>query len=512
MVDFFVKIVIINNCLKGNIMIKQTKRVTRHEFTNDKTWNVSDLFATEDECEKELKLVQDDLSSLTFYKGKLENDAAPLLEALETYDHYVARLVRLGTYTSLRVASDGTNTKFQADAIQFAAVHAKINAALSFFKTEILTIPTETIENFYKKEPKLKTFKKMLDDILIKKPFTLSEEIESILANLTETLDAPYTIYSRSKASDLDFRPITDKAGKEMPMSETLYEDRYEMEADTHIRRKAYESFTSTLAKYKNTYASIYATEVTKQITIAKVRGYDSVTDMLLHPQQVTKEMYENQLDIIQDELAPHMRRFAKLKQLDYELDEMRYCDLKISLDPTFNPETTFSEAKSMILDALSVLVTEYHSIIQQAFDNRSVDYADNIGKQSGAFCASPYGSHPYILMTCTNMMRGTFTSAHELGHAGHFYLTNKNQNYVNARPSMYFVEAPSTLNELLLANYLIEQTNDERMKRWVISQLLGTYYHNFVTHLLEAEFQRRIYTLAEAGTPLTSDVLCEQK
>src|SRR5690606_9155142 len=139
-------------------------------------------------------------------------------------------------------------------------------------------------------------------------------------------------------------------------------------------------------------------------------------------------------------------------------------------------------------------------------------DFADNVGKQSGAFCASPYGANSFILLTWTNTMRGTFTLAHELGHAGHFQLTNKYQTILNTEVSTYFVEAPSTLNELLLGDYLLNKSDDERMKAFVINNLLDTYYHNFVTHLLEAELQRRVYALAEAGTPLTADVLRQEK
>src|SRR5699024_12510860 len=117
-----------------------------------------------------------------------------------------------------------------------------------------------------------------------------------------------------------------------------------------------------------------------------------------------------------------------------------------------------------------------------------------------------------YILVTWTDTMGRAFILAYDLGHAGHFYRAGKNKELVNTRPSTYFIEAPSTINEVLLANHLMEKTDDKQMIRWVITQLLGTYYHNFVTHLLEGEFQRRVYTLAEAGTPLTADVLSKQK
>src|SRR5699024_3734007 len=211
-------------------------------------------------------------------------------------------------------------------------------------------------------------------------------------------------------------------------------------------------------------------------------------------------------------ELAPHMRRFAKLKQQNLGLEEMRYGDLKAPLDPSFQPGTTYEDATATIIEALQIMGPEYSEMLKKAMHNRWIDRSDNVGKATGAFCSSPYGVHPYILVTWTDTMRGTFTLAHELGHAGHFYLAGKQQSLVNTNPSTYFIEAPSTLNELLLGNHLLNKTNDKRMRRWIISQLLGTYYHNFVTHLLEAEFQRRVYTLAEAGTPLTADVLCTQK
>src|SRR5690625_3332240 len=149
---------------------------------------------------------------------------------------------------------------------------------------------------------------------------------------------------------------------------------------------------------------------------------------------------------------------------------------------------------------------------MEAAFNERWIDYSNNIGKQSGAFCSSPYGSNSFILLTWTDMMRGTFTLAHELGHAGHFQLANRNQTILNTNVSTYFVEAPSTLNELLLAEHMLKQSNNDRMRAFVINNLLDTYYHNFVTHMLEAEFQYRIYKLAEEGIPLTADLLTKQK
>lgn len=490
----------------------KAKRLTRSEVPEEQKWDLTDLFSTFEDWENELIAVQEDITEITQYKGKLGNDAKTLLNCLTTLENYRERLVRVFTYASLKSSADGSDPDNQRDSARVSSAGASIGAKLSFVQSELLALPEGKIEQFLDEESALQSYKKVLDDILEEKPHTLSPEIEETLAALSEVHGAPYMIYSRSKASDMVFDSITDEDGNELPMSAALYEDRFELETDTKLRRDAYDSFTKTLNQYKNTFAANYATEVSRQVTMARLRNYDSVTDMLLAPQQVTKEMYENQLNVIQEELAPIMRRYAKLKKEKLGLDEMRYCDLKAPLDPEFNPKTTYEEAKAVILDSLKVMGPEYTEIMEKGLNERWVDLADNVGKATGAFCSSPYGVHPYILITWTDTMRGAFVLAHELGHAGHFYLAGKNQSLLNTRPSTYFVEAPSTINELLLANHLMSKTDDKRMKRWIITQLLGTYYHNFVTHLLEGEYQRRVYELAEAGTPLTASVLTQQK
>ncbi|MFD2042746.1 oligoendopeptidase F [Ornithinibacillus salinisoli] len=490
----------------------KAKRLQRSEVPAHETWDLTDLFPSDQAWEEELKAVQADVTEVTQYKGKLVNDSTTLLNGLSALETFRKRLVRVGTYASLRSSADGSDPNNQRDSAKVSSAMASIGAKLSFVQSELLTLTTEQVEQFLTEKEELQTYKKMLADTLEEKPYTLAPEIEETLAALSEVHGAPYMIYGRSKSSDMVFDSIEDEEGNELPMSAALYEDRYELETNSRIRRDAYDSFTKTLNQYKNTYAATYATEVTKQVTMSRLRNYDSVTDMLLSSQQVTKEMYHNQLDVIQEELAPHMRRYAKLKQEKLGLDELHYADLKAPLDPEFNPKTTYEEAKSVILEALEVMGPEYSEIMQKGLNDRWVDLADNVGKQTGAFCSSPYGVHPYILITWTDTMRGAFVLAHELGHAGHFYLAGKNQELVNTRPSTYFVEAPSTINELLLANHLLNKTDDKRMKRWVITQLLGTYYHNFVTHLLEGEYQRRVYDLAEAGTPLTANVLTQQK
>lgn len=483
----------------------------RHEVPVGMTWKTEDLFENKEAFLDGLDDLVKKTDALKSYKGRLTESASTLYEAILALEDLSILAYSLDSYTSLNQAVDATNTESQELEMQFSSAATKMSADITF-ANEIMTMSDTTCEKYFKEETRLEDYRVYICDLQDQKQYKLSDDTEEALAALGEVTGAPYGIYSISKAADMVFDSIEDGKGQSLPNSFNLFEGKYEYSDDPIIRKNAYGSFNKTLKQYKNTYASVYSTEVKKQVALSKLRGYESVTKMLLQPQKVTEEMYHRQIDIIYKELAPHMRKYAGLLKEQLGLDSLHFYDLKAPLDNTYNPSATFEEAKEVILKSLAVMGDDYVKIIEKAFDDRWIDYADNVGKGSGAFCDIPYGAHPYIFMTFQNNMRDAFTLTHELGHAGHFYLANKTQNYFNTEPSMFTVEAPSTMNEMLLGRYLLQNNDDPQMKKWVILQFMGTYYHNFVTHLLEAAYQRQVYDYAEKDQPITADLLTNTK
>ncbi|MCH4888396.1 oligoendopeptidase F [Acidaminobacter sp. JC074] len=489
-----------------------TERLKRNQVPEKMTWDTDALFKSNEAFYQTLKEAEEDTEKLLAYKGKLLESPEILYQGIVDLEKLIVKLSALGTFTGLKQSVDATDTSNQELAMTFSSAATKIQADITFFDNEISSIGKDKYDTFFKEEPKLETYRPFIEELYEKSKYKLSDDAEELLAALGEVTEAPFTTYSISKAADMQFDDIKDSKGKILPNSFALFEGKYEFSDDPVLRKNAYESFNKTLEQYKNTYASVYATEVKKQVTLSKLRGYESVTDMLLEEQKVTKEMYHRQIDVIYNELAPHMRKFADLLKKELNLDKVNFYDLKAPMDTSYNPSATFDEAKEVVLKSLEIMGEEYLSIMNRAFDERWIDYADNIGKRTGAFCASPYAAHPYVFMTFQDNMRDAFTLTHELGHAGHFYLANKEQVFLNTRPSRYTVEAPSTMNEMLLGRYLLANNDDKQLKKWVILQFMGTYYHNFVTHLLEAAYQRKVYDFAEAGTPLTAKLLCDTK
>ena len=203
------------------------------------------------------------------------------------------------------------------------------------------------------------------------------------------------------------------------------------------------------------------------------------------------------------------MRRYAKLLQRIHHLDRMTFADLKIAVDPEYDPKVTIEESRKYIEKGLAILGDDYVQMVKEAYRDRWVDFARNQGKSTGGFCASPYGKNSFILLSWNERMADVFTLAHELGHAGHFKACNSAQSIFDTDVSAYFVEAPSTMNELLMAHYLLKTNEDKRFRRWVLSCMIGnTYYHNFVTHLMEAAYQREVYRIVEDGGSVNAEIL----
>ncbi len=485
---------------------------TRAEVPVETTWDLRDLFPDEAAWEAEFEATDAARQALAACQGRIGQDAGTLLACLTDTEALQARLMRVASYAYLRNAQDATQPAHQAAVARVAALRARVEATSSFVEAEVLALPENVLASFRAAAPALGEFDVWLDDLLAKRPYRLSAETERVLAALGEVLDAPYMVYGRCKFGDMRFAPFTDAAGTTHANSFNGFESRFETHADASVRRGAWASFTEGLRAHHHTSAATFATEVNKHVALARLRGHASAEAMLLQPHKIPHTLYRNILDIIQAELAPHMQRYARLRRRVLGLDRLLYCDIKAPLDPGFNPPITWDEGCRLVMEALEPVGPAYLAFVRLALTQRWVDRADNVGKSSGAFCASPYGVHPYILVTWSDTMRNVFTLAHELGHGGHFALAMQHQRYFATRPAMPFIEAPSIMNEMLLAQHILGRSQERQLRRSVIMQVLATYHHNFVTHLLEAELQRQVYALAEQGGSVTATVLDDCK
>ncbi|MDU1766313.1 MAG: oligoendopeptidase F [Staphylococcus epidermidis] len=467
---------------------------------------MKDLFTSDQAFYQTLEqVVQMSLDFNHTYYQKL-NNIETIEKALDEYERILIEIDRLYNYPELRLSVDTANEEAQKVNAKLNTTSGKLAGLLSFVDSEILELSDDKISEL-RSRTKYPHFIKQLQD---RKPYQLSADVEKVLATLTPTLRSPFELYGTTKSLDINFESF-DYEGVTYPLDYATFENEYEDHPSPEFRRKSFRAFSDALRQYQHTTAATYNMQVQQEKIEADLRGYDSVIDYLLQDQEVTKDMFDRQIDVIMSDLAPVMQKYAKIIQRVHNLDKMRFEDLKISIDPNFEPEISIEKSKKYIYGALNVLGDDYVKMLESAYDYRWIDFAQNKGKDTGAYCASPYATHSYVFISWTGKMAETFVLAHELGHAGHFTLAQKHQNLLESEASMYFVEAPSTMNEMLMANYLFNSSNDPRFKRWVIGSILSrTYYHNMVTHLLEAAYQREVYRRVDNGESLTAPLLNE--
>ena len=477
----------------------------RHELDVKYTWDMTNLFKTEELYLEAFDLVEKDIDSFcATFENKL-NTKEMINDALLAYQDIQARFSRIGAYGSLQSSTDSISEENQMRQGKAMLRFQSSSKKMAFLDSEL----KQTSDALLLEAAELNDDNKYyLIDIVDNKKHALIPELEKALVALTPVLNASYLNYSRFKLADMKFNDF-DVDGITYPNSFTLFENEYEYEENTLVRRRAYETFYQKLAEYQHGFASNYQSHVQKEKILSELRGYPNVYDYLLSEQKVTKDFMDRQIDLIMEKLAPAMRRYANLLKKIHGLDRMTYADLKIAVDPTFEPRVTIEESKALLIEGLSILGSEYNQIVKRAFDERWIDFPQNQGKSTGGFCSSPYDASSYILINWNGQMDEVMVLAHELGHAGHFQYANSNQSILNTRPSMYFIEAPSTTNELLMANHLINKVKTTREKTWIKSVMISrTYYHNFVTHLLEAAFQRDVYDRVNNKQPLSAHIL----
>ena len=479
--------------------------LSRKDVKKELTWDLTLIYKDE----AALMADADRLEKLTgeiesLYKGKL-GSAETVNKCLDEYREAVGIITLIGNYCELATSVDYYDTHNMELAGKMNRKLSECMSRLSFIDSELAVQDNAVIEEAVNSSEANANY---LKDVLRGKPYLLNPETERVLTALSQTTGAPYEIYNTVKLADMKF-PDFEVDGRKYPLGYSLFEDDYEYDERTDVRRTAFEAFSSKLREYENVTAAAYNAAVQYEKTMADLRGFDNVFASLLFGQKVDESMYNRQIDLIMEKLAPHMRKYAKLIGRVHGLDKVTYADLKLPVDTEYSPKLTIEESKDYVTKGLSILGDDYVKMVETAYKERWFDFAQNKGKSTGGFCASPYGKNSFILLSWNGRMSDVFTIAHELGHAGHFKACNSAQSIFDTNVSTYFVESPSTMNELLLGHYLLKTSDDKRFRRWVLANMVGnTYYHNFVTHLLEAAYQREVYRKVQAGESVQAETL----
>lgn len=480
----------------------------RSDIDSQYKWRLEDIYATDDDWEKDFEKVREMMQKLDVYRGNLVSSSENLHQGLQLIMEINEILDRLYAYSHMRSDEDTSNQKYQALNRRAQALATEIASAVSFMVPEILTLSREKVEEYLNENEGLKLYSHFLDNILREKDHYLSEEEEKILAMASDVARGPGNIFSMLNNADLVFPTIIDEEGEEVRITHGRYID-FLMSKERRVRKDAFTALYSKYGEFINTFAATLNTNVKAHIFYARARNYNSALEAALSSDNIPVSVYTNLIDTVKENLDA-MHKYVSLRKEVLELDELHMYDLYVPLVKELDIKIPYSEARETILQGLKPLGEEYLRILEEGFNSGWVDVYENKGKRSGAYSSGCYGVHPYVLMNYTDSLDNMFTLAHEMGHALHTHYSNENQPYVYADYKIFLAEVASTLNEILLLHYLLENTEDVLKKKYLINHYLEQFRGTVFRQTMFAEFEKIIHEAAEAGQPLTAEFLNE--
>ena len=489
--------------------MEETNKIrTRAEIPVEDTWATEDMYASDEAWEQELATLEADKQELLTYAGRLGESGQTLYNYLSGMEKVNVKVELLANYCMRKADEDTRNATYQAMSGKFMSVVVALSAAGSFETPEIMAISDETLEGFYEACPELERYRRYLTDMRRLKAHTLSAAEEKLLAAAGEMASAPDDIYGMFADADLTFPDAVDAQGKTYPLAQGNFVS-YEESPDRVLRKSAYENVYHSFGKFKNSAAAMLNAQNKQLKYFAEARKYPSAFEASLNRTNVPTSVYLNLIEAVHQNMDK-MHRYVRLRKKLLGVDELHFYDVYTALVEGVDKKIPFAEAKQTVYDSLAPLGEDYRKILKEGFENRWIDVYQNEGKRSGAYSAGA-SVHPYVLLNYTGTLDSQFTLAHEMGHALHSYLSNKNQNPMDAGYVIFVAEVASTCNEALLMEYLLNKTTDKKERAYLINHFLEQFKGTLYRQTMFAEFELNIGRMVQEGKTLTADVLCAE-
>ena len=492
--------------MKGNVMTIKDK--TRDEIDDKYKWDLSQIYSSLEEWNKDFEYVKANGDKYLEFKGKL-NNADNILKYFKFDEEFSKKADSLYMYAALKFDEDTSNSKYQELKGKIEKVLTDLSAKTSFVIPELLKLSKEDFDKFMIEKDELKMYDYEFRNILRMKKHILSDKEEELLASLGKSLNNPEDTASYLRNSDMKFGIIKDSLGNDVELSNTNF-SKYIMDSNRDVRKSAFETLYKEYENLKNTFASSYAGKVNTDNVLALRRGFKDAREAALFGSNIDSKVYDNLIKVIHDNLSI-MDNYYALKKEVMGLDEVHIYDIYSSLVPESDKTYTFEEAKKIVLDALSILGDDYISNLNKAFDEKWIDVMPSKGKKGGAYSWGSYTTNPYLLLNFNDKFTDISTLAHELGHSMHSYYSNKNNPYIYHQYKIFVAEVASQVNELILARYLIDHTSDKNEKLAILDSLMELFKGSIVRQTMFAEFEYLTHKKEEEGTILTSEFLSSE-
>lgn len=484
-----------------------TTYTSRSNVPLHEKWNLADIYEDQNRWEEDLQLIERMAKELKGFDGQIK-DGNSLYKYLKQREELSFVFNKVYAYAMLNVDEDTRVTKSQALLDQAKQLSVKVSASTSFFMPFLLSLDEDRLRTYIKEEEGLKYFEEDLLESFRYKAHVLSKEQEEVLSQLGEALSVPSHTFGMLNNADIKFGDVTVENGEKVELTRGMYSKLIEDE-DREKRREAYKAYYQPYVQLKNSISSTLAGAIKNNVTMSKIRQYPSALEKGLFGDKVPKEVYENLIQTTKNNISP-LHRYNRIRKEKLGLDELRQYDMSVPLVSGVKQVIPYEEAYETMCKALSPLGDEYVSILKEFRTSRYIDVRETPGKRSGAYNLGVYGVHPYILLNHQDDLDSLFTLVHECGHGVHSKLSSQHQPQITAGYSIFVAEVASTVNEVLLINYLLNTEKNPTVRKHLVNHFIDQFKGTFFTQVMFAEFEKKTHEIAEHGRPLNVEVFSQ--
>ena len=470
-------------------------------------WDLSKIYSSIDDFRSDMQLVKEKMNDFSKYKD-MTYDENTLYEVISLYMETSSILNKLDVYTSLLSDEDTGINKNRELKEEVSNLSSEFISKTYFIEPNILKIGYNLIEGYYKKNEKLLEYKRYLYKLYRYKEHMLSDSEEKLLANLSKIFGNNYETYELMKDSDMVF-PNFVVDNKDYELNNSNYSI-YIEDDNRNIRKGAFDTLYETFKQYKNVYANLITSNIKEEVSISKIKKYKSALESATYHDEIDESIYNNLIDVINNKMEI-LHKYYDLKKEVLELDELHLYDVYANLVLEDRKKYDFESSKETVINALSILGDEYISILKKGIEDRWIDVYPNKRKRTGGYSSGCYDTNPYILLNYQNKYDDMSTLAHELGHSMHSYYTRKNNPYQYGHYSIFVAEVASTVNELILAKYVIKTSNNKNEKLFILNRLMELFRATIYRQTMFAEFEKKIYEMIEEDKPVSADILSKE-
>ncbi len=470
-------------------------------------WSVEDLFPSDAAWEEAFQASRDLPEKAAAWQGQLGKSAQSLFDYLTFSENLNLQIEPLYVYALLRLDEDTADPEHQSMHGRCVSLLVQLDSASAFEGPELTAIPDETLNEFFAQLPALEKYRRFLTKARLEREHILSKKEETLLAAVGEISRGPKDIFHSFTDADMKFPSVVDSQGEEHVLTNGTYISLMES-SDRILRKNAFSALYNVYGGFRNTLAAALNAEIRKSVFFAKARKYPSVLAAALYPVEVPENVYHSLIEAVHKNLDK-MDRYMALRKKLLGVGHLHMYDIYAPVVEGECGKVPFEQAREEVLASVRPLGEDYSEAAAESFRQRWMDIYENIGKRSGGYCCGAK-VHPYILLNYTDDLKSEFTLAHELGHAMHSYLSNKNQPPVYSSYVLFVAEVASTCNEALLMHYLLENTGSKRKRAVLINYFLEQFRTTLYRQTMFAEFELETHRLSEAGETLNAKKFCE--